>query len=504
MSGWILVHGQQTDRKDVERMFAKIAHRGPYLRGLLEDNRVTMAQNYLAGDVNGAKATEEVPVRVSNLAICYDGQMGNGKKLASQFGVPDGDFREERLMIELYRRHGPRMFAHLDDAIYAFAISDGKTFLAARDLLGIKTLFYGWKGSTLYLASELKSVLEATDNVREFPPGHMMNEKGDLVKYAQLPETPPPLARSEEALATGLIRDIVKRSVRSRIDFTLPTGCLLSGGIDSSVITYLASDYYREIAGGHAKLKTFALGVGESEDICTSRIMAHYIRSEHHEILVNLEQMVSVLPDVIYYLESFDPSLVRSAVSNFLVSRYAKRHGIEVLLSGEGGDEVFCGYTYLKQVPMEELFARQMECIGLLHNNASLRLDRMNHCHSVRVVAPLISGELLVHAMALPPEYKQKPHGNDRIEKWILRKAFAHLLPEPIVWRLKKEFSQGSGSADVLPGYFEEALSDDALVEAQAEYPFIRSKEELYYFNIFSAHFGTGSAVETVGQWVSI
>ncbi|MBU0987362.1 MAG: asparagine synthetase B, partial [Proteobacteria bacterium] len=146
----------------------------------------------------------------------------------------------------------------------------------------------------------------------------------------------------------------------------------------------------------------------------------------------------------------------------------------------------------------------QMECIEFLHNNASLRLDRMNLCNSLRVVAPLISGELLNYAMALPPEYKQRPEGDRKIEKWIFRKAFENVLPKEIVWRLKQEFSQGSGSANVLPAYFEEIITDKELLEAQRSFPIVRSKEELYYFNIFVAHFGSGSAVDTVGQWIRL
>ena len=175
-----------------------------------------------------------------------------------------------------------------------------------------------------------------------------------------------------------------------------------------------------------------------------------------------------------------------------------------MLLSGEGGDEVFCGYKYLGHCLTEELFAKQMECISFLHNNASLRLDRMNMCHSVRVVAPLISGELLRYAMAIPPQYKQKPEGSRRIEKWIFRKAYESLLPESVVWRSKQEFSQGSGSANLLLTYFEERIPDHELAEAQAKHPMLRSKEELYYFRLFTQHFGTGRAIETVGQWVSL
>ena len=149
-------------------------------------------------------------------------------------------------------------------------------------------------------------------------------------------------------------------------------------------------------------------------------------------------------------------------------------------------------------------FARQMQCIGFLHNNASLRLDRMNLCNSLRVVAPLISGELLNYAMAIPSQYKQKPDGEQKIEKWIFKKAYENRLPKEIVWRLKQEFSQGSGSADVMPSYFEETVNDDELVKVQSNYPMVRSKEELYYFKIFTKYFGSERAVETVGQWVCL
>jgi asparagine synthase (glutamine-hydrolysing) len=265
--------------------------------------------------------------------------------------------------------------------------------------------------------------------------------------------------------------------------------------MDSSVIAYLASELYQQKFGKQAQLKTFAIGVGESSDIHSARVMAEHIGSDHHELIVNLEQVLEALPDVIYYLESFDPSLVRSSVSNFLISQYAQAEGMEILLSGEGGDEIFGGYTHLKTVPPEEFFTRQVECLSFLHNNASLRLDRMNQSHAVRVVAPLISGELLRYALSIPAEYKVRPQGEHKFE---------NLLPESIVWRFKQEFSQGSGSADLLPAYFEKTMSNAELAQAKKKYPFIRSKEELYYFQIFTEHFGDGLAVDTVGQWLSL
>jgi len=270
------------------------------------------------------------------------------------------------------------------------------------------------------------------------------------------------------------------------------------------VISYLSSRLYKEKFGDEARLKTFAMGLAECGDVRHARTMAEHIGSDHEELIVGLGEILDALPKVVYYLESFDPSLVRSSVSNYLISKHAGEAGVEVLLSGEGGDEIFCGYTYLKDFPPEQLAAKQIECLGYLHSNASLRLDRMNQCNSVRVVAPLISGELLDYALRIPPQYKQKPDGDGKIEKWIFRKAYESVLPESIVWRGKQEFSQGSGSADVLPGYFEDAIDDRELAEAREKHPLLRSKEELYYFRIFAEHFGAERAVETVGQWISL
>ncbi len=512
MSGFAVVFNKQ-DRLELENMFQRIGHRGTYISGKFIYKRVLMAQNYLKGDIclkeNKFLEQDENQVPVFNqklpgFRICYDGQMGNWEKRARDSGVSNGPFREERLFLYLYHQYGSQMFEYLDDAIFAFVISDGDNLFAARDLLGIKTLFYGRKNGTYYFASELKGLKDITDEFYEFPPGHYMNSDGRLVQFAELPKEPPAICKSDPDEMIISIRDIIQRSFQNRVNFEDPTGSLLSGGLDSSVIAWLASEAYREKFGKEKRLKTFALGVGESEDIKYARLMASYINSEHHELIVDMDQILAVLPEVIWCLESFDPSLVRSSVSNYLISRYAKENSIEVLLSGEGGDEIFCGYMYLKEFPSEELFARQMECVGFLHNNASLRLDRMNLCNSVRVVTPLISGELFKYAMAIPSEYKQRPDGDQKIEKWIFRKAYEKVLPKEITWRLKQEFSQGSGSANVLPLYFEKAVKNKEFKKAQASFPIVRSKEEFYYFKIFTEHFGSDLAVETVGQWTSL
>ena len=504
MSGLVVAFGKP-NKHEVEAMMGAIAHRGPYAAGTYQGDGIVMAQNYLEAD--GALATDgvEIPLRSRpDLVICYDGEIGNWAELARQQNVPDGPFREERLLLSLYTKYGRDLLGFLDDAIFAMVIFDGQDVFAARDLLGIKTLFYGWQDDTLFFASELKGMRPVTEDVYEFPNGHFMDGSGCLRRFAELPKAPPRFWEYSVDKMTADIREIIERSFASRVDFRVPTAGLLSGGLDSSVVNCIGSRAYKKKWGQKARLKTFAVGVDGSEDILAARTVAAHIDSEHHELTVDLKQMLDLLPEVIYYLESFDPSLVRSSVTNYLISGYAREQGVEVLLSGEGGDEVFCGYAHLANQPLEALFSKQIECLDLLHNNASLRLDRMNLCHSIRVVTPLISGELLRYALAIPPQYKQKPEENRKIEKWILRKAYENELPESIVWRSKREFSQGSGSAGLLPAYFEECVPDRELAEAQSENLPIRSKEELYYFRLFAKYFGSGHSVRTVGQWLCL
>lgn len=502
MSGFAIGYGN-TNKNRIKIMMDHIEHRGSYLSGLYADNNIIMGQNYLHADIPDASSGSKVPVQDTTAsAIAWDGEIANISLLAGQEGIKGGQFLEERLALRLSHRYGRAMFDHLQDAVFACVLWDGKHMLAARDPLGIKTMFYGYNNQNLYLASELKALKSVTDDIHEFPPGHYMDETGAFKKYASL--TPSrPQKRLSDNLETIIadLRQIIDRSFSSRVNFSVPTASLLSGGMDSSVISLLATKAIRGLRGSEARLKTFAIGVGESDDIKSARIVAKHLNTDHEELLVSIEEMAQVLPEVIYYLESFDPSLVRSSVANYLISRQAREEGYEVLLSGEGGDEIFCGYSYLKDLPTSEIANEQIKCLSYLHNNAALRLDRMNQCHSIRVITPLISSELLDYALALPTDVKlHSDESGNQIEKWIFRKAYESDLPSLITQRRKAEFSQGSGSAGVLPEYIGAKISNSELEEGQKRYPFIRSKEELYYFQIFRGYFGD-SAAKTVGQW---
>ncbi|MFO8056936.1 MAG: asparagine synthase-related protein [bacterium] len=501
MSGFVVGFGNPR-LEEIEKGLEKIDHRGPDIFAVRRAGKAIMAQNYLEADGPAAGGRAAIPVvdpACKDRRICYDGQVGmwNGRP------VPK-DIPPERLCLDEYSKNGADMLSRLGDAIFSLVICDGEDLFAARDLLGIKTLFYGWKDGTLYLCPELKALVAITDDVYEFPPGHYMKGDGKPIEYGRLSTEPQAPPEKTEDKIVEQVRSLIESSFDARVDYSRPTASLLSGGIDSSVVAALGARRHCDRYGSSSAIKTFSLGVGESEDIKNARIVAEFLCTDHEEIIVGLNDLVEALPEVIYYLEHFDPSLVRSAVSNFLVSRRAKERGVEILLSGEGGDEIFCGYRHLKGTDASELYREQIKCLEFLHSNASLRLDRMNQCSSVKVVAPLISGELLNYALSLPPDYKVRPHEGENMEKWVFRKAFENDLPDEIVWRLKQEFSQGSGSADELPQYFDDRISDAELEEAQQRHSLIRSKEELYYFRIFTENFGEGKAVETVGQWLTL
>lgn len=504
MSG-LAVGSGAPEEKSVERMMDRMQHRGPALHGTFKSGPVMMAQSYLAADVRGLVPGEPIPEGVplsGGWRICYDGQMGNVAGLAAEYGVPAGPLWEERLVLQLQAEFGSDFLTLLTDAIFALVISNGSRLFAARDLLGIKTLFYGRREGSLYFASELKAIMEITDEIFELPPGHFMREDGNLTRFARLPRHPPPVMLNDVEVMIRGVRIIAERSVLDRVDFSRPTGSLLSGGIDSSVVAMLAARHSGGRFGEARRLRTLAVGTVDSQDLDNARSIAERLGTKHHEVVIDVENLLAALPDVIYYLESFDASLVRSSVANYLISRRAREPGMELLLSGQGGDEVFCGYGHLNACLPEELHRKHVECLGHLHNTVSLRLDRMNQCNSIRVVAPLFSGELLAFSFAIPPQYRIREENGKKIEKWIFRKAFESDIPEQVVWRTREAFSKGSGSGALLTLHFEQAITDSEFSRARDQHPFIRSKEELHYFNLFASYFGKGKAVETVGRWL--
>ncbi|MFW5769578.1 MAG: asparagine synthase-related protein, partial [Spirochaetota bacterium] len=290
-------------------------------------------------------------------------------------------------------------------------------------------------------------------------------------------------------------RDCLERAVEKRLMSDVPLGTFLSGGLDSSIISALVA---KRIDG----LQTFSVGLPGSGDLPAAEAVADHIGSSHHTYILDPKEILAKLPDIIYHLESFDQDLVRSAVPCYFTSRMAAEY-VKVIHTGEGADELFGGYTYYKDIDEEDILHRELiRSVSTLHNINLQRVDRMTMAHSLEGRVPFLDCEMIEVGQRVPAELKLK--GDPPMEKWVLRKAFEHLLPYEIVWRRKKQFDEGTGISEAMPALVDEVMSDaeaDSIIEEYSSFS-IRSKEESYYFKIFIDSFSDRKhIIENVARW---
>ncbi|MFC0524268.1 asparagine synthase B [Pontibacillus salicampi] len=385
------------------------------------------------------------------------------------------------------------------DGMFAFFIADTTTesFIAARDTLGIKPLYYGKDEHGEYVfSSELKTLYHVTDEVSEFPAGHYYTPETGFVSYRTI-RNPVASEKGEQAI-TSAIKERLTKAVEKRLLADVEVGVLLSGGLDSSLIAAIAASLNQS----DQPVKSFCVGSEGSEDILRAREVAKAIGTEHYEYVYTQEELVEAIPHVIYALESYEPSLVRSAIPNYFVSKLASQH-VKVILSGEGADELFAGYDYLsKYETTESLNEEIIRIMNTLHNINLQRGDRMSMAHSLELRVPFLDLELIDEALSIPAHLKL--HTEDQMEKTILRKSFDGMLPDHVLWRKKEEFSAGSGALDILEGYANEYISDKEWerLTKEANVP-LRSKQEALYFKYFKQYFPQTSALETIGKWAT-
>jgi asparagine synthase (glutamine-hydrolysing) len=357
-----------------------------------------------------------------------------------------------------------------------------------RDELGVMPLYYGHTPhGELCFAAEVKALLEATDDIHELPPGHQL-QNGEEEVYFELQKYPPLDQPADEIAAELRIR--LDNSIQERIQDTQECGSLLSGGLDSSAISALARPHV-------SRLHTFAAGTPNAPDLAHAREVAVHIDSHHHEVVVQLEDLLQVLPKAIYHLESFDALLVRSSLTHYLVAQLASDY-VPAVFSGEGGDELFAGYDYLKDVKREHLPDELLDITGRLHNTALQRVDRCTSAHGIIALVVFLDPEVVSLAMRIPSTYKLRHN----VEKWILRRSLEELLPEAVVNRPKAKFWEGAGVGDLISQYAEEHISDgDFTHERQlVNGTTLNSKEELMYYRIFRDHFGELDDLSWVGR----
>lgn len=362
----------------------------------------------------------------------------------------------------------------------------------ARGPLGVRPLYYGrTAGGALAFASEVKALLAATGDVNEFPPGTWYTPRDGFHRYAEV-ENRRLLGGGPERIALEL-RHRLDQAVACCIGVD-EMGTWLSGGVDSSVIATVARPRVRT-------LHSFVSGVKGAPDLTYGEQMASFLGTTHHSLVVTRQDLIAALPKVIYHLESFDALLVRSSVVNYLTARLAADY-VDAVFSGEGGDELFAGYDYIKQVPPSTIPAELEDIVMRLHNTALQRVDRCAYAHGLVPHVPFADLEFVRYALCIPAEYKIHRQGGTLVEKWILRRAFQGQLPDAVLWRPKAKFWQGAGVETLLAEHAEGSVTD-ADFRRERVLPNgwqLHSKEELFYYRIFREQFGEISNLDWMGR----
>jgi asparagine synthase (glutamine-hydrolysing) len=333
----------------------------------------------------------------------------------------------------------------VSDSHYAWAAPDGKTIKLSRDPLGISPLYYGRNAQDqLCFASEVKGLVGVAKSVHEVPPGTELCGEQATSHYKLTERAPIDTPRQEVAAE---LRQRLEAAVAQRAGRGSPFGAWLSGGLDSSALAAMARKHIHT-------LHTFAAGFEGAPDLEAARPVARHIRSTHHEVIPTYKEIVEVLPDVIRHLESFDALLVRSSLMNYLVAKLAANY-VPAVFSGEGGDELFAGYSYLKKLSLEDLSGDLVDISNLLHNTALQRVDRCSAAHGTVAYVAYLDQDVVSYAVSIPPEYKIV----NGLEKWILRRAVMDLLPYQIVQRKKAKFWEGAGVEDRLAAFAESQVT---------------------------------------------
>ncbi|MDY6987800.1 MAG: asparagine synthase B [Thermodesulfobacteriota bacterium] len=492
------------DVQTVNRMLDALPHRGPNDRGLHSHGKTVLGHTRLS-IVDVAQGHQPILVKGGSSGVICNGEIYNFQKLRAKLS-PKHRFTTQsdtEVVLHLYEEKGPECVRELD-GMFAFAVFNGDDFMLARDPIGIKPLYYGYYNDNLYFSSELGAMtLAGVDEVHEFPAAHYYTPKDGFVEYYQIPQIQDRLLTDIEE-TSHLIRETFIRAVKKRLlaDPEVPVGSFCSGGLDSSLVAAIAAE---EIPHLH----TFVVGMEDengdlSDDIKAARIAAGHIGSTHHELIFTEDEYYKALPEVIRKLESYDPSLVRCAVPCYFTCKLAADY-VTVVLTGEGADELYTGYHYMKHFPFDKLNMEARRCIGNLHNINLQRADRMGMFFSLELRVPYLDVDMIDLSMKIPPELKIREHNGAKIEKWILRKAFENTdyLPDEILWRYKVQYTQGAGCESLGEALAEKEMGEEEFQKIKAENPkaTINSREAAFYYKIFRESHPQDSILGSIGIW---
>jgi asparagine synthase (glutamine-hydrolysing) len=507
MSGILAVIGKGKDPQLVRELSARMSHRGPDERGyhIMENGSIICHESLSIIDLDSGKQ----PIQGTQKAwMVHDGEIYNYQELKNGI-LKDYNFRtksDSEVIVHLYEEFGYD-FCNKLDGDWAFVIIDGDDYIASRDPLGIKPLYYGLdERGRIYFSSEMKPIADQCKTFSTFPPGHYYTPKTGFVKYYQ-PEYED-YENANNDLKLTEIREALTEAVRKRLMGDLPVGVLLSGGLDSSLISSIAARLLKESG---KKLQSFSIGLNaDTPDNKVARKAAEFLGTEHHEIHFSVKEGIELLDQIIQNIETYDIISVRASVPMFILSKAIADQGIKAILSGEGADEIFGGHLYFRNAPSTEEFQKEtIERVQKLFTADLLRADKSTMANSIETRIPFLDKNFLDTTMLIRPEEKQ-PKTYDGIEKYILRKAFDTpenpYLPSEVLWRQKEQFSDGVGYnwIDELIEYCATQVSDEQLEGAAAEFPYNSptTKEAYLYRSIFHKYYPQVSAAQTVRKWI--
>ena len=515
-------------RRKALKMSQKIRHRGPDWSGIYCGGSAILAHERLSiVDPESGGQPLFSPDKKQVLAV--NGEIYNHQEIrrlyAGQYEFQTGSDCE--VILALYRKKGINFLEDLS-GIFAFVLYDEERdeFLIARDPIGVIPLYIGYDSDgKIYVASELKALEGFCENYEPFLPGHYLWSedlkkdsslftlhsslkryyKRDWMKYDAVKDNPASVEAIHDALT-----DAVKRQLMSDV----PYGVLLSGGLDSSVISAIAEKFSEHRIEDDSKTKaywprlhSFAVGLKGAPDLAKAKLVADHIGTVHHEINYTIQEGLDAIRDVIYFIETYDVTTVRASTPMYLLARVIKSMGIKMVLSGEGADEIFGGYLYFHKAPTAKDFHEEtVRKLSKLYMYDCLRANKSLSAWGVEGRVPFLDKEFLDVAMRTNPEAKMCP--GTTMEKRLVREAFADLLPEEVAWRQKEQFSDGVGYSwiDTLKQITSEAVSDEQMAHAAERFPINppKNKEEYYYRSIFAEHFPSDSAAKSVPSEASV
>lgn len=504
-------------RPQLLNMSKTVRHRGPDWSGIFVSEHAILAHERLA-IVDPESGRQPLFSKDGKLVLAVNGEIYNHREIRKRF---EGKYEfmtqsDCEVILALYREKGADFLEELN-GIFAFALYDteNNTFLIGRDHIGIIPLYQGWdKDGAYYVASELKALEGYCSKIEEFLPGqYYYSPDGEPVKWYVRDWMDYENVKDNSSDAYEL-RQALEDAVERQLMSDVPYGVLLSGGLDSSIISAVAKKFARRRIetdnteeAWWPRLHSFAIGLEGSPDLVASRKVAHHIGSIHHEITYTVQEGLDAIRDVIYHIETYDVTTVRASTPMYLIARYIKSMGVKMVLSGEGADEIFGGYLYFHKAPNAEEFHKEtVRKLSKLHQYDCLRANKSLASWGVEGRVPFLDKEFLDVAMRLNPKVKMA--GNGKIEKYILRKAFEDYLPREVAWRQKEQFSDGVGYnwIDTLKAIANEQVSDEQMANVQYRFPINPplTKEEYVYRSIYSELFPSDSAARCVPSVPSV